>query len=460
MNAHALTRRQTLTAALAGALGAAALPVRLRAEDRPALLYPDPPVRLIIEQTSLELAPGIVVPTTTYNGTVPGPLLSLNPTRHAVIHVTNRSRKPELVHWHGLHIPSPMDGAMEEGSPMIAPGETGTYSFLPGPSGTRWYHTHAMAGQDLAAGGYSGQFGFIDINDGRFPAAYDREVFLAVHHWNGALCDMGAPVSDQMVCYQHASFNGRLFNAAEPLRVKAGEHVRFRFVNASATQNTTIALSGHTFRIIALDGNPVPTQASVNVIRLGVAERVDAIVEMNNPGVWMLGATSDAERASGLALAIEYAGQHGPARWLAPAYNDWDYTRFALPDSATRPEVDEIIPMVISKRFLKKDGMDEWRINSQTFEDAPVMKLAKGRRYRLRFLNASREDHPVHLHRHSFEITAISGRPVAGLIKDTVVLPLYGSLDVDFRADNPGRSLFHCHQQIHMDYGFMRLISY
>lgn len=117
MNAHALTRRQTLTAALAGALGAAALPVRLRAVDRPALLYPDPPVRLIIEQTSLELAPGIVVPTTTYNGTVPGPLLSLNPTRHAVIHVTNRSRKPELVHWHGLHIPSPMDGAMEEGSP-------------------------------------------------------------------------------------------------------------------------------------------------------------------------------------------------------------------------------------------------------------------------------------------------------------------------------------------------------
>lgn len=116
--------------------------------------------------------------------------------------------------------------------------------------------------------------------------------------------------------------------------------------------------------------------------------------------------------------------------------------------------------MVISKKFLKKDGMDEWRINSLTYEEAPALKLAKDRRYRFRFFNASREDHPVHLHRHSFEITAISGQPVRGVIKDTVILPLYGSLDVDFRAESPGLSLFHCHQQIHMNYGFMRLISY
>lgn len=451
-----LTRRQ----ALAAALTAAALPARLHAASRPSLLYPDDPIRLIIEQSNVELGRGIIIPTTTYNGTVPGPLLKFSPTRPAVVHVTNTSAKAELVHWHGLHIPGPVDGAMEEGSPMIPPGQTGVYDFMPGPSGTRWYHTHVMAGQDLNAGGYSGQFGFIDIDDGRFPAFYDREVFLAVHHWNGALCDMGAPVSDQMVCYRYATFNGRLFSAAEPLRVRMGERIRFRFVNASATQNTAIAFPGHRFRIIALDGNPVPTQASVDVIRLGVAERVDAIVEMNNPGVWMLGATNDTERASGLALAIEYAGRTGPARWIPPTRHDWDYRLFAEPGVGTQPEIDEVIPMIISKRFLKKEGMDEWRINSQVFEDAPIMRLVRGRRYRFRFFNASREDHPVHLHRHSFEITAISGRPVSGVIKDTVVLPLYGSLDVDLHADNPGLSLFHCHQQIHMDYGFMRLISY
>ncbi|QHC35174.1 multicopper oxidase family protein [Komagataeibacter xylinus] len=456
MTSLVLTRRQTLTAALA----ASAFPVRLHAAARPELLYPDAPVKLSIERTNIDLGNGVTIPTTTYNGTVPGPTLRLNPARSCTIHVTNNTLRPELVHWHGLHIPGNVDGAMEEGSPMIPPGQTGSYEFVPGPSGTRWYHTHVMAGRDLDAGGYSGQFGFLDVDDGHFPAAYDREIFLAVHHWSGALCDMGAPVSDQMVCYRYATFNGRLFSAAEPLRVKRGERVRFRFLNASATQNTSITLPGHRFRIIALDGNPVPVQSCVDVIRLGVAERVDAIVEMNNPGVWMLGATDDAERAAGLALSIEYAGRSGPARWIAPSRHDWDYRLFAAPGLVTGEGIDEVIPMVISKRFLKKDGMDEWRINSLVFEDAPVLRLVKGRRYRFRFFNASREDHPVHLHRHSFRIAAIAGRPFSGVVKDTVVLPPYASLDVDMRADNPGLSLFHCHQQIHMDYGFMRLISY
>lgn len=459
MNSMALTRRQVLAAALM----ASACPFNrgiARTNQKRELLYPDTPIRLHIESTNVDLGNGVVIPTTTYNGVVPGPTLKMSPTRSSTIEVTNTTSRAELVHWHGLHIPGQVDGAMEEGSPMIQPGQTGTYEFVPGPAGTRWYHTHVMAGKDLNAGGYSGQFGFLDVDDGHFPVSYDREVFLAVHHWNGALCDMGAPVSDQMVCYQHATFNGRLFTAAEPLRVRQGERIRFRFLNASATQNTAISFPGHRFRVIALDGNPVPVQASVEVIRLGVAERVDAIVEMNNPGVWMLGAISDAERHAGLGLSVEYAQRSGPARWIPPVRHDWDYRLFSVSNHADQEEVDEVIPMVISKKFLKKDGMDEWRINSLTYEEAPALKLVKDGRYRFRFFNASREDHPVHLHRHSFEITAISGQPVSGVIKDTVILPLYGSLDVDFRAESPGLSLFHCHQQIHMDYGFMRLISY
>jgi len=455
--APSLTRRQ----ALAAALTAAALPSRLWGQSAPNLLYPDAPIKLTIEPTQLEIGKGVVIPTTTYNGIVPGPLMRLNPHRKATIQVTNHSSRPELVHWHGLHIPGQVDGAMEEGSPMIAPGRTVTYEFLPGPRGTRWYHSHAMAGRDLSAAGYSGQFGFIDVHDDRFPATYDREVYLAVHHWNGALCDMSAPVSDQMVCYQHATFNGRLYADSEPLRVRHGERVRFRFVNASATQNTSISLPGHRFRIIALDGNPVPVQGIVQTIDLGVAERVDAIVEMSNPGVWMLGAVNNHERASGLALPIEYVGHTGAPRWFPPSQRDWEYQKFAEPVApGTVRDVDEIIPLVIAKRFLKRNGMDEWRVNSKVFEDAPIIRLVQGRRYRFRFLNASREAHPVHLHRHSFEITAISGRPTGGIVKDTVVLPLYGSIDVDLTADNPGLSLFHCHQQIHMDNGFMRLVSY
>jgi FtsP/CotA-like multicopper oxidase with cupredoxin domain len=76
------------------------------------------------------------------------------------------------------------------------------------------------------------------------------------------------------------------------------------------------------------------------------------------------------------------------------------------------------------------------------------------------FRNASGDQHPMHLHRHSFEVTKIGDKPTSGLIKDVInVMPLQ-TLAVDFIADNPGDSLMHCHQQLHMDFGFMQMVRY
>src|SRR5258708_23089543 len=63
--------------------------------------------------------------------------------------------------------------------------------------------------------------------------------------------------------------------------------------------NRRIALPGHRFQIIALDGNPVPTPQSVEVLYMGPGERVDAVVEMNQPGVWILGTDTDDVRNDG-----------------------------------------------------------------------------------------------------------------------------------------------------------------
>ena len=66
----------------------------------------------------------------------------------------------------------------------------------------------------------------------------------------------------------------------------------------------------------------------------------------------------------------------------------------------------------------------------------------------------------MHLHRHSFEVTSIAGKHTRGLMKDVInVMPL-DTVEVDFVANNPGDTLMHCHQQLHMDYGFMQLIKY
>ena len=101
---------------------------------------------LRIAPISLELAPGKIVKTTGYNGTVPGPVLRLREGKPVAINVINDAGYPDLIHWHGLYLPSIQDGAMEEGSPIIAPGQSLIYNFTPKPAGTRWYHSHAMAG--------------------------------------------------------------------------------------------------------------------------------------------------------------------------------------------------------------------------------------------------------------------------------------------------------------------------
>jgi FtsP/CotA-like multicopper oxidase with cupredoxin domain len=86
--------------------------------------------------------------------------------------------------------------------------------------------------------------------------------------------------------------------------------------------------------------------------------------------------------------------------------------------------------------------------------------LKQGKRYRLRMRNASDDIHPIHLHRHSFELTNLAGTKTAGIMKDVVMLGGYQQHEIDFVADNPGLTLFHCHQQLHMDFGFMALFDY
>jgi FtsP/CotA-like multicopper oxidase with cupredoxin domain len=124
---------------------------------------------------------------------------------------------------------------------------------------------------------------------------------------------------------------------------------------------------------------------------------------------------------------------------------------------------DETIEMTFEKNNAALDGFNQWTINGIPFSMEtmePKLPLRQGRRYRLRMRNASDDVHPVHLHRHSFELTRIAGKTTAGVLKDVVMLGGYQEVEVDFTADNPGLTLFHCHQQLHMDFGFMALFDY
>lgn len=428
-------------------------------------------VKLRIEPCTLEIARGVMIETVAYNGQVPGPTLRLKRGKPVTIDVTNHSKNPDIVHWHGLTTDPLNDGAVEEGSPMVAPGATLRYQLTPSPSGTRWYHTHAMAMGDLSLAAYTGQFGFLLVDGAPDPGAYDQEVSLAIHHWGPHFVPMVETMrassqnvpqtAGSDVGYAHATINAHKLGSGEPVRVKQGERVLFRLLNASATENVILGLPGHKFQVVAMDGNPVPSPRTVEVLSLAVAERVDAIVEMNAPGVWVLGSTLEASRALGLGVVIEYAGRKGEPVWHDPAPAEWDYARFAEPATVAPTQVEETFTLTFRDAgALDSSKFDTWTINGDAWPHVKPIEVRRGHRYRMIFRNATGDQHPMHLHRHSFEVTRIDDRLVSGLIKDTVnVMPLQ-TMAVELVADNPGDSLLHCHQQLHMDHGFMQIVKY
>jgi FtsP/CotA-like multicopper oxidase with cupredoxin domain len=429
---------------------------------------------LRIASARIELAPNHSFSTTAYNSQFPGPMVRLTEGRRVIVDLYNDTDTPEQFHWHGQNLPVDVDGAAEEGTPYIPAHGMRRVAFTPGPPGLRFYHSHLVAGGNLAAGLYSGQAGPVYIEPRNEPGRFDREVVLVLKEFEPTLSHggdmdmnflsppavnrnlqetgeaaMAASLARGMphgyeVGYKLFSINGRMLGHGEPVRVRAGERVLFHIVNASATEIRSLALPGHTFTIVALDGNPVPTPAALPALWIGTAERVSAIVEMNHPGVWILGDLADDDRQHGMGIVVEYAGSTGKPQWHKPRSAAWDYTRFgsATPQERAPPE---IIDMVFTKKNAALDGFNQWSINGVAFDMkkmTPMFHLRHGKRY------------------HSFELTRVAGRATAGIMKDVVMLGGYQEMEVEFLADNPGLTLFHCHQQLHMDFGFMALFDY
>src|SRR5271166_4514256 len=301
-----------------GGAGVAAAACSRAAPPSPPNGKPDYTLR--IGTGTVGLAPDQIVSTIVYNGQFPGPLVRFKEGQRTWVDIYNDTDTPEQLHWHGQQVGVDVDGAAEEGSPYIPAHGMRRISFVPKPAGFRFYHTHVVAGGDLNRGTYTGQAGPIYIEPENNPGAYDREVFLVLKEFEptfsqggdmamdvlagtpvkalqqvGAAADAAATAKTKgfEVGYDLFAINGRMLGNGEPIRVKQGERVLFHVLNASATEIRSLAVPGHVFRVVALDGNPVPTQAEVPVLWLGNAERISALIEMNHPGVWVMGDLAD-----------------------------------------------------------------------------------------------------------------------------------------------------------------------
>jgi FtsP/CotA-like multicopper oxidase with cupredoxin domain len=449
---------------------------------------------LRIAASAVEIGPKRIISTITYNGQFPGPLLRFKEGQPVSVEVHNDTDTAEQLHWHGQFVSTDVDGAAEEGTPFIPAHGMRRIEFTPRPAGLRFYHTHNRAGADLYAGQYTGQVGAVYIEPRHEPGGYDREVFLVLKEFEPTFSQGGDMAQDFLapamkvkelesagetamraslakamplgyeVGYRYFTINGRMLGHGEPLRVKQGERVLFHVLNGSATEIRSLALPGHLFKVVALDGNAIPVPAEIPVLWLGTAERISAIVEMNQPGVWIMGDLADDDRGHGMGIVVEYAGHSAKPVWTPPMPFHWNYLRFAK-SGATAAPPDETFDMLIAKGNAAEGGFNRWTINGTAYPMTEGIvpasfHLTQGRRYGIRMRNASDDIHPIHLHRHSFQLTRIAGVATAGVMKDVVMLGGYQEMELDFTADNPGLTLFHCHQQLHMDFGFMTLFDY
>jgi FtsP/CotA-like multicopper oxidase with cupredoxin domain len=325
------------------------------------------------------------------------------------------------------------------------------------------------------------------------PGKYDREVFLVLKEFEATFsrggnmsmdflspssrvkaleeagdAAMKASLAKDMpkgyeVGYASFTINGRMFGHGEPIRVKQGERVRFHVLNGSATEIRSLALPGHSFHVVALDGNPVPNPAQVPVLWLGTAERISAIVAMDHPGVWIMGDLDNDDRVTGWGSSSNMQDAPGNRNGLPRHHTAGTICFFARPDIGP-DAADETFEMTFAKDNANEERFNRWTINGVSYPMTGAMMPAtfhvqRGKRYRIRMHNASDDIHPIHLHRHTFELTSLGGKPSSGIMKDVVMLGGYQEAEIDFVADNPRLTLFHCHQQLHMDYGFYDIVQ-
>ncbi len=298
-----ITRRKLLTGALAlpgaaalfGAAKAAAAesnpstlgytPVRtLNGSTLPYKLVNGAKVfHLIAEEIEHEFAPGMKTVCWGYNGQTPGPTIEAVEGDHVRILVTNKLPEHTTIHWHGIILPSGMDGVGGLSHPQIKPGETYEYEFTLKQHGTQMYHPHADEMVQLAAG-MMGLFIIHPKNPTTPPP--DRDYAFLLHTW---AFHPGTRRADPsvMLDFNIFSFNSKVFPAIEQPVARLGERVRFRIGNLSMDEHP-IHLHGYTFKITGTDGGPIAPSAQwpETTVQMPVGATRDFEFVADNPGDW------------------------------------------------------------------------------------------------------------------------------------------------------------------------------
>ncbi|WP_408011674.1 multicopper oxidase family protein [Pseudalkalibacillus sp. A8] len=441
------------------------------------------------KEGSLEVNEAKSLPVWTFNGSVPGSEIRVKEGEKLTINLKNELPEPVSIHWHGLPVPNKMDGIPGVTMNAVQPGDTFEYTFTADVPGTYWYHSHQDGASQVDKGLY-GAFIVEQKDDNEKP---DRDYTLVLDEWmsnSGMSEDMegmdhsgmdmnGTNSSDEhsqsengvgghdMSMYDLYTVNGKSGESVKPLKVKKGEKVRIRLVNAGFISHN-IHLHGHEFKVVASDGQPIENPASIKdqTIPIAPGERYDIEFIANNPGKWFLESHDSDEAAKGMRTFIEYEGNDtkDDQSNMTENLQTLDITKYggsgkALFDLNQQYDIEYTMDLNTKVR----DSESVFTINDRTWPDTEKINVQKGDLVKVKLKNNSKkDDHPMHLHGHFFQVLSKNEKTISGapIMKDTLNLKPGEEYIVAFKANNPGNWMFHCHDLHHATAGMVTQINY
>ncbi len=242
---------------------------------------------LIAEPVDHEFAPGLRGKCWGYNGQVHGPTLEAVEGDRVRVYVTNRLSAPTTVHWHGIYLPSGMDGVGGLNQRAISPGETFMYEWTFRQNGTFMYHAHHDEMTQMAMG----LIGMIVVHPRKPASSYrvDRDFVIMLGEWK-IVPGTERPDPNEMSDFNILTMNAKTFPGTVPLVCKTGDRVRIRFGNLGPMDHHPIHLHGYYFKVVGTDGGRIPTAAqwpqTTVLVPTGSTREVELVTD--EPGDWAM----------------------------------------------------------------------------------------------------------------------------------------------------------------------------
>jgi FtsP/CotA-like multicopper oxidase with cupredoxin domain len=387
------------------------------------------------------------------------------------VRLENHLQVPTSVHWHGLVLPNNQDGVAFITQFPIYPGLAYVYKFPLIQEGSFWMHSHVNLQEQKLLSAPLILYGPEDLTIADKEAVVlltDFTFKSPMTIFQGLKCNQKQTMSSNKMIMQdivevdYDAFlaNYHTLDHPEIIEVAPGSRVRLRMINGSSATNFFLHLGALEGEAIAVDGNRIQALRGTE-FELSIAQRIDILVTIPLQGgsFPILAQGEGTNLQTGVILITK--GSKVPSLSPKTAQKAGTLT------NAQESKLHAMTPLSersIDKKLTVELGgnMQEyiWTLNGQSWPEVTPLVVEKGQRVEIAFVNTSTMSHPMHLHGHVFQVTAINGKPLNGAMRDTVLVMPKSSLSIQFDADNPGVWPLHCHVLYHLEAGMLTVLRY